>query len=85
MDQLVNVLLLLAFNKACTVPQRSLDCRPDLGGLNQAYGPNRLSPSACRICAKNNYILIRCTNRNQFDILMTAVIYVRKGQRYMQR
>ncbi len=32
MDQLVNVLL--AINKAHTAPQRALDCRSDLGGLN---------------------------------------------------
>ncbi len=27
-----------------TVPQRALDCRPGLGGLNQVYRPNRLTP-----------------------------------------
>ncbi len=40
MDQLVNVLLLVAIYKGHTVPQRALDCRPGLDGLNQVYGPN---------------------------------------------
>ncbi len=30
-----------------TVPQRALDCRPGLGGLNEAYGPNCPTPSRC--------------------------------------
>ncbi len=38
MDQLVN--LILAIDKAHTVPERVLDCRPDLGGLNHVDGPN---------------------------------------------
>ncbi len=33
--------VLLAIDKAHTVPQRALDCRPDLGGLNQVYGSIR--------------------------------------------
>ncbi len=32
--------VLLAIDKAHTVPQRALDCRPGLGGLNQVYRPN---------------------------------------------
>ncbi len=70
MDQLVNVLL--AIDKAHTVPWKALYCRPDLGGLNQVNGPNRPTPSAQSICGKYNNIFTRCTSRNQFDILMTA-------------
>ncbi len=33
--------VLLAIDNAHTVPQRALDCGPDLGGLNQVSGPNR--------------------------------------------
>ncbi len=41
MDQLVNVLL--AVDKACTLPQMALDCGPGLSGLNnQIYGPTNL-------------------------------------------
>ncbi len=32
--------VLLAINKVHTVPQRALNCRPGLGGLNQIYEPN---------------------------------------------
>ncbi len=42
MDQLINVLL--AIDKAHTVPQRALDCEPGFGGLNQVHGPNRSTP-----------------------------------------
>ncbi len=38
MDQLMNVVLTI--DKVNTAPQRALDCRPGLGGLNQVYGPN---------------------------------------------
>ncbi len=34
----------LAIDNAHKVPQRALDCGPDLGGLNQDYGPNRPTP-----------------------------------------
>ncbi len=44
MDQLVNVQL--AIDKANTVPQRDLDFRPGLGGLNQIYGCNCHTHSA---------------------------------------
>ncbi len=44
MDQLVNVIL--AIDKAHIAPQRALDCRPGLGGLNQADGPDRPTTSA---------------------------------------
>ncbi len=37
--------VLLAIDKAYTVPQRALECRPGLGGLNQVYGPNHPTPS----------------------------------------
>ncbi len=37
MGQLVNVLL--AIDKAHTVPQWTLDCGPGFGGLNQVYRP----------------------------------------------
>ncbi len=33
--------VLLAIDKAHTVPQRALDCGPGLGGLKQVYGPNQ--------------------------------------------
>ncbi len=38
MGQFSNVLL--AIDKAHTVPKRTLDCRLGLGGLNQVYRPN---------------------------------------------
>ncbi len=37
MGQFSNVLL--AIDKTHTVTQRTLDCRPGLGGLNQVMGP----------------------------------------------
>ncbi len=37
--------VLLAIDKVHTVPQRALDCRLCLGGLNQVYGPNCPTPS----------------------------------------
>ncbi len=37
--------VLLAIDKAHTVPQWAMDCRPALGGLNQVYGPNHPTPS----------------------------------------
>ncbi len=37
--------VLLAIDNTQTVPQRALDCRPDVGGLNQVYGPNHPTPS----------------------------------------
>ncbi len=37
MDQLVNVLF--SIDKAHTVPQRTMDCGPGLGGLNQVTSP----------------------------------------------
>ncbi len=43
MGQFSNVLL--AIDKEHTVPQRALDCRPGLGGLNQVHGPNCPTPS----------------------------------------
>ncbi len=42
MGQFSNVLL--AIDKAHTVPQRGLYCQPGLGGLNQVYGPNHPTP-----------------------------------------
>ncbi len=43
MGQLLNVLL--AIERAHTVPQRALDCGPGFGELNQVYWPNRPTPS----------------------------------------
>ncbi len=37
--------VLYGIENAYTAPQRGLDCRPGLGGLNQVYGPNRPTPS----------------------------------------
>ncbi len=37
--------VLLAIDKVHTVSQRVMDCGPDLGGLNQVYGPNCHTPS----------------------------------------
>ncbi len=54
MGQLINVLL--AIEKAHTVPQRALYCRLGLGGLNQV------------ICGKYNNIFTKCTNKNQFEL-----------------
>ncbi len=71
MDELVNALL--AIDKVLTVPQRDLDCGPDLGRLKHP------TPSDQSMCGKYN-IFNRCTNRNQLDILMKAVANVRKGQ-----
>ncbi len=34
-----------AIDNAHTAPQRPLDCRPGLGGLNHVYKPNRSTPS----------------------------------------
>ncbi len=35
------VIVLLAIDKAQTVPQRDLDCGPGFSGLSQIDGPNR--------------------------------------------
>ncbi len=78
MDQLANVLW--AIDKAHIVPQRALDCAPGLGGLNQVDGPNCLTPFSQNIHGKKNNIFTRCTNRNLFDMLLTAVANVRNGQ-----
>ncbi len=43
MCQLVN--LLLAIDEAHTVPERTLDCRPGFGGLNQVMGLTVLLPT----------------------------------------
>ncbi len=37
MGQFIKVLL--AIDNVHTVPQRDMDCRPGVGGLNQVYGP----------------------------------------------
>ncbi len=50
----------ITIDSAHTVPQRSLDCGPGLGGLNQVYGPNCPNPSenksAARTCMYENSI-----------------------------
>ncbi len=37
--------VLITADKAHTVLQKTLDCRPGLGGLNQVYPPNRPTPA----------------------------------------
>ncbi len=32
--------VLCRFDDTHTAPQRAVNCRPGLGGLNQVYGPN---------------------------------------------
>ncbi len=49
--------------------------RPDLGGINQFYGPNGSTP-----CGRYKNIFTQCTIRNQFSILITVVADVRYGQ-----
>ncbi len=39
------IALLTLIDKVHTVPQRALDCKPGLCGLNQVYGPNHQTPS----------------------------------------
>ncbi len=63
-----------------TVPHRVLDCRPDLGELNQVDGPNRPTAYVRSICGNFLNIFTTCTNRNQHDILKTTVADVSKGQ-----
>ncbi len=72
--------VLLNIDKVHITPQRVLACRQSLGGLRQVYGPNCPTPSVQSICGKYINILNRYTNRNQHDILMTAVADVSKGQ-----
>ncbi len=78
MGQFSNVLLTI--DKTHKVTQRALDCGPDLCGLNQVYGPNCHTSSVYSICVKYINIFTRRTNRYQYDILMTAVANVSKGQ-----
>ncbi len=73
--------VLLVIDKAHTVPQRAIDC--SLRGLNQVYGHNCPTSSVKIICGKYINIFTRCTNRNQYDILMTAAVGVLKGQTAM--
>ncbi len=70
----------LAIERVQTAPQKAMDCRSSLNGLNQVYGPNRPTPSAQSICGIYINIFTRRTIRNQFDMLLTAVADVRKGQ-----
>ncbi len=67
----------MAIDNAHTAPQRALDCRPGLGGLNQVIGPT-ISLPLFSVSVAN--IFTRCTIRNQHDILKTAVANVSKGQ-----
>ncbi len=77
MGQLSNVLLAIKH----TVPKRALDCGPGLGGLKQVMGPTIPFPLfRVSICGRYINIFTRCTNRNQYDILMTAAADVSKGQ-----
>ncbi len=71
---------LLAIDKAHTVHQRVLDCKPGLCGLNQVDGPNCPTPSVSSICGKFINIFTRCINRNQHDILMITVADISKEQ-----
>ncbi len=70
--------VVFAIDQGHIVPQMAMECRPGVGGLNQVYGPN-CPTQAQSICGKYNFFP-RCTNRNQFDILMTTVADVIKGQ-----
>ncbi len=47
---------LLAINNVHTVPQRTLNCEPGLGGLNQVYGPNHPTPS-CHTKVSSKHLL----------------------------
>ncbi len=70
----------IAIDNAHTAPQRALDSRPSLGGLNQVDGPNCPTPPVWGIHGKYINIFTRCTIRNLHDILKTAVANVSKGQ-----
>ncbi len=72
MGQFSNVLL--AIDKAYIVQQRTLDCRPGLGGL-WAYLP-LLGVSVASI--STSY-----TNGNHYDILMAVAANVSQGQTYI--
>ncbi len=72
-------IVLLVIDKAHTVPQRAMDCGPNVGRLNQDYGQNHPTLSVKSICGKYINIFIRFTNRNQY-ILMTTATNVSKGQ-----
>ncbi len=78
MDQ--QVLVILAIVKVHKTPQRTLNCGPGLGTLNQVCMPNRPTPSAQSICGNICQHLYQITIRIQFDILLTAVGDVRKGK-----
>ncbi len=77
MDQLINVILTI--DKVHTTPQRALDCRPGLCGLNQVMNPT-VSLPLLRVYVEYINIFTRCSIMNQFDILLTAVANVSKGQ-----
>ncbi len=72
--------VLLAIDKVHTVLQRSLDCGPGLGWLNQVYRPNHPTPPVYSICVIYINIFTRCTHANHHDILLTAVANNSKGQ-----
>ncbi len=76
MGQFTNVLL--AIDRVQTVSHRAVDYRP--GGLNQDYWPNCPTPVNQNVYSKYIVIFTRCTTMNQYDILMTAVADVSKGQ-----
>ncbi len=78
MGQLVNVIL--AIDNVHTALHMALDRGPGLSRSNQVCWPNRLTPSSQSICGKYNTIFTSCTNKNQFDIIMTAAANFRKGQ-----
>ncbi len=60
MDQLSKVLL--AIYKAHAVPQRALDCRPGLGGLNKVSEPNHPTPYTATLMIKHYKIKLFLIN-----------------------
>ncbi len=67
MGQFSNVLL--AIDRARTLPQRALGCKLNLGGLDKVYGPDHPIPSAKRICGTYINIFTRCTNEKLWTVL----------------
>ncbi len=72
MNQLLN--LLLAIDKAHTVPQMILNCEPGLGGLNQVSGHNHPTPSGREGLASLLFLLSAQKHMQCFNTLTTCAM-----------
>ncbi len=70
----------IAIDNAHTVPQKDLDYRQGLSGLNHVYGPNRPTNSVKSVCGTYVNIFTICTIRNQPDVLKKLLLMSAKSK-----